>query len=1582
MSFRDNPGYDEDFFVAKPPKKHYGPGYINKYAGIAADMKSENPTEDFNAIRENLSVRGEDPLVNQIREESKQHAIRGSQDLAQSILEDPSINPQAKVDMLSTVSTEASEATGNIDKSYIAANLENSSTITPEEEAVALGKMGDEERIHNTSKIMQDQQAEAMLAFLGEHGDITGKTSDEIDILLLDVAELVVTPGMQVAYKNIIEEALPAFAGKLDVSDFFFFGNAKNDVRDYVDSLAPEMRVKVHKDLMDAISNHTGGLKDDNHLEAMWYQMEFTSLLDPTGTYGDGQQAMDNLFGLIEGTVILGGLARVGRGVRAMNSQRIIARDTLLAMKNAAAPRDASELAASVLRSDNLAFEEAVGASKYEIINQHTLMKADGDVIPEGFDLPTAAGWHRAVMGPGSDTSDYVHNAQTRVISDIDQTIKQMVEKNPRIHLSKSSVTAHGDGAEYRVVIGQTDTVGFPTLSSAHRAANSYIEAVDGVEILGRNAAGNLVPFKSIDDQVGSQEFYVRLRSRQAYSKDDVLGLDEEEFVGIQGRAAAFNEVSAQWGPDHVRRAAAAVNMSAKYSTNLQEIMRPFRSLGKTPWDQKRVLQLLEEGEVAGKWFEGAELADRLRHNQRAIKGYNSMREAADTIYYEQNIRLHKQLLEQGFRDTRVGDWNSITKPLDEGELASVRVAYDPATDSFVEITDAFKARMATENKAISRNMDRISKKADENGLVHATHFVLHEAKHVQPLPMYVLNYRRGYIPRIHEAPYKIVKTHPKMMVNGQLEEGFSQAVAFAPGAKAAQRVSDGLEEAGATFRAEPTRELINSTDELASAYENARANGRLYFSKRGEELPGLYGKRTVGNITDSMSRVIASVSKHKAMGDMMDEMQASWMKSYREFLSTAHQKDGVFPQTVADLVPPADISKSDKYGRAVAHMGRINHLNGQNNGLGVKQYRTIVKWFSNMIEATSDESVLARSRNALSHKLLDAKSSLPFTINNSPLSAFKAASFISVIALNPVRQFMVNAAQISVYAGVDGGLAYMTNFSRQGYVSQQSMLLAGLLSEHLPAAGRLLARERAANMSNLMSVGGIKVTAKHIDELTADFLRTGLPQNIDGHQFLQATAVDRADGIIGGNFLTTAGKITKEVLINKPIALGKAAGFKAGEILNLSAAYLVSRNSYAKKFPNVDISGKEATEYLSGRASEISYNMNRSGEVAYQKGILSGYFQYMSVVQKAAQALIPNIGPLKKIAGKQFSNAEKLRIGIIQTGLFGTAGTGLTGMYDWLVGEADVDIPPEVNEIIKGGFTDYMVNGVAERMTGQAQKLQAAEGLAPISALGSMGGEGGIVDSAWKMVTEGPEFTDLMGASGNLVGKFSLLLESIHYAAQMEMADQEADYDIIFEDAASLFSSGASNYFKAKLNMKFGREITASGYAKFKTTDFEQWGKGLFGFQNTLNSDINTLSMSFIKKTKKDESGVPAALEADANNILTMMNRVALRKASGEIGHEKYKETLRAISMITNMAYDYGEMKYLREYMYRKLMKEDRQKGGEINFFTNLIKGVGDGWLSTKDGLINRVRKGPDWEGKEAFINIIDAEVPEVGKE
>lgn len=1538
-------GYDSGYFEEQPDNtiKH-GNGYSAKYATIVAEMsQAQDPVKKYKQVREDLLLKGESYDLNDLKEKIRGMKSQEDLDLVNSILADPKLGSEQKMDMIANI-PESNKAPVDVDKEYIEYSAANSKTNTKAEERVQIKLMNTAEEINSSKQLMSNIVDEEFMQYVAENKD-TG----DVAKLLGDTAAYTVLPGHEAAYKGIFEETFPEIDfGKLD---YLAVGSAKDKVKKYVDTLPLDQRVEKFRQVLSAMKNHMGVLTDDNMIERYYVAQDFLNLFDPTEDHGTGDVILGNIIGVLDLLPVASFANKARKMLRTNKADLDI--ESVAGMKAVSAPGQAQDLLTHAVKTKDPSLLEALGTTKGEIVNDLVLPKAVGQERRAGPDLDFAEEKFEEIFGGRSGQLNLREIEKIRFTDDTDAAWAEIAQAEPAVHLSKSTLKDTPYGMEAGAVVGRTKNVGFSSLDEANEYAQTFEEAADSYHILFRDpTTQNIVEYAGDLGKTyeNVSEWFVELRREFHFNRKNVIGLEEENFVGFGGKAGRWNDKAAQWDQPIVRGESAAVNAEAYFKDAFNEILKPFTNLKITPSKQQRVLQVVDYGDTNGKWFEADDLYS-MGLKQDEVKGYLAFRRASDLAYYANNHRLHKRLKGEGYKAVQVGEYQNIAKPVAPNQVHKLDSVYDPVKDEVIKLTPKRIEEYKQQGLNFMQMSHPISRGVDEAlGLVV-------KGDNVKDLPKFVLKYREGYVPRYYEGAFKVIKRNVKNT------SGHVTTVKFAKTRSEAERMKRELQRdapEGVVYDTDLTRETKGLPED--SDLDFYKTEGQMFFSKRGDELLGSGEKRTVQNIYESMGKMIGNISRHMAMDDWIEGETLRWMNSYSKFLPDGLPAAQV-PLRASDLRKPLG-SEIKQHSRAVAHLERINHLRGVHMGLGVNAWRKGIIKLADMFDSVG--------MSKISEKLLDPKSvSTLVNINRSPADILKSSAFIAFIATKPARQLIINANQIAVYGGVDHGMKYFLNAGSKGYMAESMALDIGLAYRNIdnPVAKKAVDTLRKS----------LGLDKKEWEDLVTQFEKSGLAQNIDGHQVATALAIDRADSVLGGGKLTTAAKWAKEYLIKAPLEGSKKIGFKTGEYKNVSAAWLVARNRMRAKNPNIDFNDPVVIERLSAEASDLSLNMNRSGELAYQKGALSAAMQFFAIQQKTIQLLLPTQW---RAGNKAFSNAEKRRIAMLMTGMYGSAAFGLKTVVEDMLAATGVELDEEWKRAVHEGAVEYLINHVATKLTGEKQDLNIAESFSPVSGYSMLFDENGFIGSLARTAMlrpDGLEMIDFLGASKNLVGKPKQLFETAeNLFLQAKVDDLSAEEVGVLLKDATFMIGGLSDYFKASLYGRLGRKVSSKGYVGYEVTDLETEALKWFGIHDKANLDLNEYTFDIIKSRETNDDTLRADLDEDAKKLFDQMSKFITHTADGLDKQDTNKYLMRTLSMIANMGYEPKDKWYVINRLATLIDQDARRVPAEQRLAAEIWKGYGQGWITDKDKYLTKLKNLSDFPGKDNLINFLEQELPE----
>ena len=223
---------------------------------------------------------------------------------------------------------------------------------------------------------------------------------------------------------------------------------------------------------------------------------------------------------------------------------------------------------------------------------------------------------------------------------------------------------------------------------------------------------------------------------------------------------------------------------------------------------------------------------------------------------------------------------------------------------------------------------------------------------------------------------------------------------------------------------------------------------------------------------------------------------------------------------------------------------------------------------------------------------------------------AIKGLAFNAHIALaSPPSQWMVQ-----------GLPALMNLMLRPEYVmtglARDMRLLKTAISagEDLPTLEKIVGKKKAAEMMKIKS----------------DWDKTGLEVGIDKHLLVE-------EGL--GKMIATGRTSKVRDAHNAVVDKGRELGFDVGERFQLMTYWLAARNEAIKKHGPNALDNRRVAEEVRARTRTLTMNMNKAGEMPWNKNSLSLFLQFQISPYKA----------LTMIADQSLTNAERVKIGTWQ---------------------------------------------------------------------------------------------------------------------------------------------------------------------------------------------------------------------------------------------------------------------------------------------------------------------------------------------
>jgi hypothetical protein len=596
-------------------------------------------------------------------------------------------------------------------------------------------------------------------------------------------------------------------------------------------------------------------------------------------------------------------------------------------------------------------------------------------------------------------------------------------------------------------------------------------------------------------------------------------------------------------------------------------------------------------------------------------------------------------------------------------------------------------------------------------------------------------------------------------------------------------------------------------------------------------------------------------------------------------------------------------------------------------------------------------------------------------------INAAKGANFTVRIIFNPLRQLPLQAMQMSIYLGLDHGAKYF--LSKQG-MNDYLGLIYGTMWRNTDQWEQFGLKQGA----KLMGVSEAEYT-KFIDI----YQRHGLPASVDSHMYAIFANVDRVVGkapVYQGavNTFNTFRKYARRI------------GFDAGEQFQLMGAFLAVRNKWMKNNPKIAHKWAEPgnIEKIFGEARVVSYNMNKTGAMQFQKGILGLIFQFQAHAVKSMQTLLPNefklLGDktntaykrtIGKLSNKAFSDAEKARIAWQQFALFGTGAYGVGQMWDKFQETTGVDTPPEVDRSIREGITGTLLNMLFEAWNQDGEQMADIEfsgNAAPFSGISGRNQVFGTGNPIAAFLT-GIVLEDKTSLEFGL-GPSYALGKDVYEAWKFTTAALGTPFEpisgpekgiVVANEWMKTFFPIYGNFMRGRVALELNRYVAATGDVGAEVTTGEAMALGTMGLNAHSNrwlQDELIQIKGLIGNPKQDKLG--AEIDAEAANFYKFLKAHAELLGEGKLDPV---EGTRLVELNAQMLSDALSDDEHRRFFnrVRDLILNDVTKDGlETQFINAVISGYAAYIPDIRDPeFINRIRSGPEFSTKEETIKFLE---------
>jgi hypothetical protein len=1298
----------------------------------------------------------------------------------------------------------------------------------------------------------------------------------------------------------------------------FLLGNSKADLRDYFMNLGFQDRMAFMEGLANVVNSSSGIVfTNDND---MAQKDLFMSVVDG-GYYGDFEQGLDNVISILD-MVGLGGIIRAGaRGAKATKlgtatadlgriiKSRVMRSDAQptapIKVVTEANPEEAKTLhAQTVLDESDVSSNAIYGTNRDEaVVDAHAPQPRNEEGIVEGKIFDPDQKVREIDMASGNiDLSvEELSAAMKATENSLNRVGSLTLRENESLPATKIDDTSF----EYTNTYGPGDGV----FTDAKNAIESTLFAFRSQGITGDNLTlmqkvGNeYVPttLKEVEAKEALRAEYVRKRKKlpdelkrnsllkdylvQVKAKKDVDLYNIEYDKNLEVKWNVFDRIvnfisgnkgdsslsrnlldpQSMLAPHITKAASVSVDRAAALEKSLTNVAERFSTpYAKLPSERQELIQsIIKDQNYQEKYFSYKELKA-MGVQDEEMGMLKAWKETWDNIWWLENKDLVKTLKASGYQryiDT-VNKTDLVARPIGKKTaLNNVVKVYNPATGKVEGLTsDAVEALYdggGTVSK--TRQTEELDGKVFD--------YVIAENQigksHMRELldTDHILAYKEGYYTVRYKDPHFI----EKQWVDGVTGKPTrTMALKTASNVKDAELIADNYnkanKESGVRYISRSNKDL--SSQELEDSLWSIQTNsGRTSQRLRGERLKTVdtdLADNSLGAIQGPVEALLnsaRSISRRSSMRDFIERYKLRYMEQYGDMLPSDGMGGVRMPRNSAEI--DASVQGRDTSKRAADARTNLEYLHSLEYGYRNSIDDVYKALLNGMGDALGKYSKTAeKGVRAIGEEIV------------SPTAWFRGRAFESYLALNPLRQFIVQAHQATMLTA---------NFHK--YVVSQK------LAQEMNAV--YLATLMGPNLKKVKGVE--KLMGMSVDDaikLREDYLKTGLHDAIDKNNLIEGGL----DQLVETTRFAGAKKFHKSVVTRV-----RKAGFDAGESINMLSAWLAHRNRALEK--DLDVTSKRVADDITAQARNYTYNMNQAGEMPYNKNSLSLIFQFMQVPHKAMTQIAFN---------RQLTFAEKSNLALYNAVMLPLPAGVMTTWLSTLLPEDET-----TREIIVDGFEAYTFNMLARSMFDDDTRVDfssitAIDPYAPIDLI-----TGILTSDIGKILSSSPSLQLVSGYNPRITNIVRGVNDIITAPTEVD-AKKLGDLALTFAN----YSSGVANFsqsFKELYLQEYTKRYNSSGSIVDPSITTPEMVAKAFGF-GTATEKFDRLVKQSVYEESQDA-------KSDVKEFYRVLTQVAARRGLNVDDKEWSTEIMR--EFFRGREFTIGQRE---EFM--RLMKADMMKG------------------------------------------------------
>ena len=886
-----------------------------------------------------------------------------------------------------------------------------------------------------------------------------------------------------------------------------------------------------------------------------------------------------------------------------------------------------------------------------------------------------------------------------------------------------------------------------------------------------------------------------------------------------------FVDIHSMLDPRITLGANVAVDRTAAIETalikNAEQFVVPFKKLPAER--QTAMMEVIKNNNFTGKIASKKKLlADGFSEDEIGL--LDAWKDSWDQLYHLENQDLIKSLRAGGYQKF-VDSSNKtelVARPV--GKATANKIpggkAYDsalgivrPVSDS--ELSDLYDrggsiAQLRSTERSNGTDFDYIIVQNSGNG---------NNIRQLQDSDR-VLNYREGYYTVRYKDPHIIIKKYKD-------EDGNvirTQAVKTAPNKKDAELVVANMNRGEAELNVEYG--YRDNRDRTVGQMEDdqwqiSSTSGRTSQRLRGERLGTIdtdLGDNSLGATegpAEALLNSIRSISRRTGMRDYIERYKQRFMNDYEDLMAidpASGQRK--FPRSADDFVVNESMSNK-RIADARTNLEYINYLeNGYRNSLD-DSWKALLNGIADGLGGAG----LKRSEEFVRATVDEVQ---------SPTQWFKARAFDAYLALNPLRQLVVQGHQATLLTA---------NFPKY-VVSQRLARDTTAIHMAMIAGDKLKNIKKGGALEKLM---GMK--AEDALALAEEYRKTGFDATIDRNNLVE----NGLDSLIETDRFKTA-----KAFQTKVVGTARKYGFDAGERINIMTSWLAHRNKALEE--GKDITSKRVQAEIMGKARNYTFNMNAAGDMPYNKNALNLVFQFMQVPHKA----------MLQMTNRVLSRSERAKLAAFNAVVLPMpVGLGYNIIADWEIENE------EARDFIANGLEGYMFNKAAQLAFDDDTRidfssLAAVDPNAPVDLIVGIL-EGNLID----ILSNAPALSLWAGHNPRVS---NIITETAKFVSEPE--NMSVDEGLALMNTFASFSSGYANLsksYKELMVQEYDRRYNSSGgISDMEVTTPEMFAKSL-GF--------GSLTEAYNRETKKHVYQASAEARKDVKELYLAQKQMGARR-------------------------------------------------------------------------------------------------------